>query len=158
MSFLVRLSLSSEDVSGGTSSRVANGVLPTPAPPSGAFARSLFASFPGSHQGRKIWGCEDGQPRLAHVCGRSGVGKPGGVTGRSDSASLSFERDVRPMFREKDHDSMAGHIDLWSYSDVRAHQYAILERLSEGTMPCDGAWPQERVAVFQRWIAGGSEP
>jgi hypothetical protein len=32
---------------------------------------------------------------------------------------------------------------------------AILERLREGTMPCDGAWPPEHIAVFQRWIAGG---
>jgi len=22
-------------------------------------------------------------------------------------------------------------------------------------MPCDGAWPPERVAVFERWIRGG---
>lgn len=26
----------------------------------------------------------------------------------------------------------------------------------DGTMPCDGAWPAEHVALFQRWIA--SEP
>jgi hypothetical protein len=81
------------------------------------------------------------------------------MTGQTDSpASPSFERDIRPMFREKDHDSMAGHIDLWSYNDVKAHQDAILERLRNGTMPCDGPWPRERVAVFQRWIADGSAP
>jgi hypothetical protein len=27
-----------------------------------------------------------------------------------------------------------------------------------GTMPCDGAWPPEHVAVFQHWIASGSAP
>jgi hypothetical protein len=48
--------------------------------------------------------------------------------------------------------------DLWSHSDVQAHQDAILERLRNGTMPCDGAWPPEHVAVFQRWIASGSAP
>jgi hypothetical protein len=81
------------------------------------------------------------------------------MTGQPDSpVGLSFERDIRPMFRGKDHDSMAGHIDLWSYSDVKTHQDAILERLSNGTMPCDGAWPQERVAVFHDWIASGSQP
>lgn len=53
---------------------------------------------------------------------------------------------------------MLKHIDLWSYSDVVAHQDAILSRLRDGTMPCDGAWPPEHVAVFQRWIAGGSAP
>ena len=53
---------------------------------------------------------------------------------------------------------MIKHIDLWSGSDVQAHQNAILKRLRDGTMPCDGAWPPEQVAVFQRWMASGSAP
>jgi len=81
------------------------------------------------------------------------------MTGQPDSpAGLSFERDVRPMFREKDRDSMLKRFDLWSHIDVQAHQDAILERLRNGTMPCDGAWTPERVAIFQRWIASGSAP
>ena len=48
--------------------------------------------------------------------------------------------------------------DLWSHRDVQAHQDAILGRLRDGTMPCDGAWPAEHVTVFQRWIASGSAP
>jgi hypothetical protein len=83
------------------------------------------------------------------------------MPGQPDSpAGLSFERDARPMFREKDRGSMmrVKAFDLWSYSDVRAHQDAILEQLSRGKMPCDGAWPPERVATFQRWIDGGSAP
>ena len=71
-------------------------------------------------------------------------------------APPSFERDIRPMFREKDRNSMLRAFDLWSRSDVQAHQGAILQRLRDGTMPCDGAWPPDRVNVFQRWIAGGS--
>jgi hypothetical protein len=43
-------------------------------------------------------------------------------------------------------------------SDVQAHQDAILERLHNGTMSCDGVRPPESVAVFQRWIATGSVP
>lgn len=79
------------------------------------------------------------------------------MTGQQDSAAeLSFERDVRPMFRETDRASMLKRFDLWSRGDVRAHQDAILERLRDGTMPCDGAWPAEHVAVFQRWIASGA--
>jgi hypothetical protein len=73
-------------------------------------------------------------------------------------AELSFEHDVRPMFRDKDRSSMLKHFDLWSHSDVRAHQDAILDKLRQGRMPCDGPWPPERVAAFQRWIAGGSAP
>jgi hypothetical protein len=81
------------------------------------------------------------------------------MTGQPDSpARLSFENDVRPMFRQKDRDSMLKAFDLWSHSDVQAHQDAILKRLRDGTMPCDAAWPPEHVAVFQRWIASGSAP
>ena len=45
--------------------------------------------------------------------------------------------------------------DLWSHEDVAAHADEILDRLTAGTMPCDGAWPEDRVAVFQRWIDSG---
>jgi hypothetical protein len=45
--------------------------------------------------------------------------------------------------------------DLWSSDDVATHADAILGRLEAGTMPCDGAWPAERVAVFRRWIDAG---
>jgi hypothetical protein len=72
------------------------------------------------------------------------------------SAQLSFERDVRPLFREKDRDSMRKAFDLWSRSDVQAHQDAILEKLRDGTMPCDGRWPAAQVATVERWIADGS--
>ena len=71
---------------------------------------------------------------------------------------LSFERDVRPLFREKDRESMLKAFDLWSHSDVQANQDAILARVREGSMPCDGAWPASNVATFQDWIAGGSAP
>jgi hypothetical protein len=81
------------------------------------------------------------------------------MTGQPDSpAALGFDHDVRPLFREKDRESMLKAFDLWSYPDVQAHQDAILARLRDGTMPCDGAWPPDHVALFQRWIASGSAP
>ena len=43
-------------------------------------------------------------------------------------------------------------MDLWSYDDVRKHATEILRRLENGTMPCDGAWPKEKVDVLRRWI------
>jgi len=46
--------------------------------------------------------------------------------------------------------------DLWSYDDVRDHADAILARLRNGSMPCDGAWPAERIDVFQRWVDEGT--
>jgi hypothetical protein len=45
--------------------------------------------------------------------------------------------------------------DLWAYADVVAHGQAIAERLADGTMPCDGAWPSERVDLFRRWLSQG---
>jgi hypothetical protein len=41
--------------------------------------------------------------------------------------------------------------DLWSADDVRTHADAVLDRLRAGTMPCDGTWSAEWIAVFQRW-------
>jgi hypothetical protein len=68
---------------------------------------------------------------------------------------MGFEQDIKPLFRERDRDSMRRSFDLWSLEDVSAHADAILRRLDAGTMPCDGAWPAERVAVFRRWIVAG---
>jgi hypothetical protein len=48
--------------------------------------------------------------------------------------------------------------DLWSYDDVKAHAAGILDRLRNGSMPCDGAWPPDRVEVFERWTATQTQP
>jgi hypothetical protein len=69
---------------------------------------------------------------------------------------LTFEDDIRPLFREGDRTAMLYAFDLWSHADVREHADAILERLEEGTMPCDGPWPDDRVENFRSWIAEGS--
>jgi hypothetical protein len=68
---------------------------------------------------------------------------------------VSFESDVKPLFRERDRGSMQSHFDLWSYDDVSQHADAILDRLQAGTMPCDGGWPQAQVDLFRRWTEGG---
>jgi hypothetical protein len=66
-----------------------------------------------------------------------------------------FARDIRPLFRESDRESMDFAFDLWDYHDVSAHAEDILERLTEGTMPCDEEWPEEQVARFRRWVEAG---
>ena len=71
---------------------------------------------------------------------------------------VSFETDVKPLFRERDRSSMEFAFDLWSADDVSENADAILERLKAGTMPCDGAWPQAQVDLFARWVAGGKAP
>jgi hypothetical protein len=65
---------------------------------------------------------------------------------------LSFVSDIKPLFREHDRQSMESHFDLWSYGDVQAHASDILERVQNGSMPCDAAWPPEQVQVFKRWV------
>ena len=67
----------------------------------------------------------------------------------------SFVEEIKPLFREGDRKSMLFAFDLWSHDDVSEHADAILKRLEEGTMPCDAAWPRERVETFERWIAAG---
>ena len=67
--------------------------------------------------------------------------------GADDSSTLGFETDIKPLFREKDRQAMRRAFDLWSYDDVVAHADAITQRLSDGTMPCDDAWPYEQGSV-----------
>jgi hypothetical protein len=69
---------------------------------------------------------------------------------------ISFERDIKPLFREGDRNSMKWAFDLWSGEDVAENSSAILERLRDGTMPCDGAWPDEQIAVFRDWVEAGT--
>ena len=71
---------------------------------------------------------------------------------------LSFERDIRPLFRPSDVDEMSFAFDLSSYEDVRENAEPIYERLADGSMPCDGEWPPEDVERFRRWIDGGLRP
>jgi hypothetical protein len=70
----------------------------------------------------------------------------------------SFERDVRGLFRGEDVDAMSFAFDLRSYDDVRENAELIHERVADGSMPCDSAWPDERVALFRRWIDTGMTP
>jgi CDGSH-type Zn-finger protein/truncated hemoglobin YjbI len=68
---------------------------------------------------------------------------------------VSFTQHIKPLFRRMDKESMSFVFDLWSCSDVRTHAQEILRRLDNGTMPCDGAWSSEKVALFRRWIDSG---
>lgn len=63
---------------------------------------------------------------------------------------------VRALFREKDVESMKSlGIDLSDYATVADNADRIYERVKEGTMPCDGAWSQDKVQLFKKWIDGG---
>jgi hypothetical protein len=83
------------------------------------------------------------------------TGKP---TPPTPAASLSFASDIKPLFRESDREAMKRAFDLWSYDDVVAHGQAIAARLKDGSMPCDGPWPDDQVTLFELWVTDGSAP
>jgi hypothetical protein len=72
------------------------------------------------------------------------------------AAQTSFATDIKPLFREKDRNAMRRAFDLWDYADVVTHADAIAGQVRAGTMPCDGAWSEEQVAMFQRWVDEGA--
>ena len=71
------------------------------------------------------------------------------------AGAVTFAADIRPLFREKDRDSMRRAFDLWDFDDVVTHAAAIGAKLHDGTMPCDGPWPAEQLEVFDRWVDQG---
>ena len=74
--------------------------------------------------------------------------------------AVSFATDIRPLFRQKDIVAMhtVSGFDLSSYDDVSKRADRIFARLKSGEMPCDSAWPSERVQLFSDWIAAGKQP
>jgi hypothetical protein len=72
--------------------------------------------------------------------------------------TLSFEADIKPLFRDSDRAAMSKAFDLWSATDVAAHGDAIATQLRNGSMPCDGPWPAEHVELFARWLDAGAQP
>jgi hypothetical protein len=72
-----------------------------------------------------------------------------------NAGAVSYAADIKPLFREKDQESMQSAFDLWSYDDVSANADAILAAVKAGKMPCDGAWPADKVQAFQSWVDAG---
>jgi hypothetical protein len=78
---------------------------------------------------------------------------------------VSFELHIRPLFRDDpDIDHMTGFFDLRMHADVKANAQPILTRLKHPGKrmmppPADGGpWPEEWIALFERWIAEGCQP
>lgn len=74
--------------------------------------------------------------------------------------AVGFAADIRPLFRDTpDVDSMKEYgLDLSSYEEVKARAAEIYARLEERSMPCDESWPEERLALFKRWMEEGLAP
>lgn len=71
---------------------------------------------------------------------------------------MSFETDIKPMFREEDRDAMEFVFDLWKYDDVKENAELIYQRIEDGSMPCDHEWTPEQLATLRQWIDDGSQP
>lgn len=76
------------------------------------------------------------------------------------SVQLSFAADIKSLFRDSPDRSvmLVFGLDLHDHAQVRENADRILSRLEDGSMPCDGAWPPERIAKFKEWIADGKLP
>ena len=80
--------------------------------------------------------------------------------------ATSYALHIRPMFTETDVAHMRGAgIDLASYDDVKTKAATILKRLKGGPglrqMPpqtATGPWPDEWIALFERWTTEGCPP
>lgn len=67
--------------------------------------------------------------------------------------TLSFCDAIKPLFRPIDQQTMLGYkMDLWNYDSVKQNAQGIFVRLQDGSMPCDGAWPADKIQTFQNWM------
>jgi hypothetical protein len=78
-------------------------------------------------------------------------------TGEKEMEAVSFGEDIRPLFREKDVEEMKdiADFDLSDYADAREWADGIYSTLADGSMPCDGPWPDEDIAKFKKWMETG---
>jgi hypothetical protein len=81
------------------------------------------------------------------------------------AASVSFERDIRPLFRDVDIDHMEGmgvlladHV--WMSDPENAKRvYDSLSADADSRMPPGGPhWTDEQLKAFSKWMEGGFQP
>ena len=76
--------------------------------------------------------------------------------------SVSFERDIRPLFREIDIDHMGPMgvtLDSYDYMSDPSNAQSVYEYLTgdqEPRMPIGGPyWSQEQLELYSRWLEAG---
>jgi hypothetical protein len=83
------------------------------------------------------------------------VREPGNV------AALGYDHDIKPLFRDRDVACMnPRRIPLRdpNWMCVPANAALVYARLFNKTMPKDGPWPPERIAMFKQWMDEGCNP
>lgn len=82
-------------------------------------------------------------------------------TNGEDTTALSFETDIKGLFRETPDRSVMlaiAQFDLHKFEDVTNRADQILARLEDGSMPCDGKWSDDLISTFKKWIDDGKKP
>ena len=81
---------------------------------------------------------------------------------QSGDKSVSFERDIRPLFREIDLDHMGPMgvaLDDYDYMSDPSNAQSVYEYLTgdqEPRMPVGGPyWSQEQLELYSRWLEAG---
>ena len=72
--------------------------------------------------------------------------------------ALSFAMDILPMFREGDVKCMASDgvlLDDPAWMRVAANAQAVYGAVSNGSMPPDAPWTEDRVKTFKAWMDEG---
>lgn len=77
--------------------------------------------------------------------------------------NISFARDIRPLFRQKDIDHMSGWLDLSDYDSVRDNADMIAQRLQGVGVermppPPDAPWTPQEIKLFVNWVTQGCLP
>ena len=84
--------------------------------------------------------------------------------------AVTFNHDVLPLFRSGDIGCMGGKgVSLdnaeWmcgaagdSAFPDHANARKVFDQLAKGAMPPDAAWPAERLAIYEQWMADGFTP
>jgi CDGSH-type Zn-finger protein/truncated hemoglobin YjbI len=102
------------------------------------------------------WGPGGPPPARAPAAADEADGAAGPLPGLGQP--VGFAAHIKPLFRQRDGQSMSFAFDLWSCDDVSARAADILARLQDGSMPCDAAWDAAKIEVFQRWVGTGMQP
>jgi hypothetical protein len=82
------------------------------------------------------------------------------------AGTVSFAKDILPLFPAVDIEHMNDqdiYLSDHAYMSDPGNAAAVLETLENGSMPPtwgggEGAWSQDKVALFRSWIEGGYQP